>query len=249
MSETSVTAFSSGIPLYKEVGRQISKAIHTGEWKPGEALPAEKKLSERFGVSMGTLRKAMDELVAKGVLIRQQGRGTFVSKHSKLRYLFAFFHVVRQDGHKEYPLVELLEFSKTKAEASAARLLGVETASALTRLLNVLSLDGRPAIVDEIFLPNGTFAGMTRKMIQNRPGTLYQLYQEEFGVTVIRTEERLRAVKADALKAGLLGLKTGDPLLQVIRVARSFNNEAVELRYSYINTANYEYYAELVANS
>lgn len=249
MTKIAVAAFPLGTPLYKEVERKISDAIHQGEWKPGGVIPSETRLAERFGVSMGTLRKAVDELVFKGMLIRQQGRGTFIAKHGKDRYLFAFFHIVRQDGHKEYPHISLLDFSKVKANAEAVSMLGVPAGTRMSRLLNTLSLNGDNVIVDEIFLPESIFPGVTKKQVLERRGTLYQLYQEEFDVIVIRTEERLRAVKADELKAKLLGVKVGDPLLLVIRVARSFKHLAVELRYSYINTANYEYYSELLGNS
>jgi GntR family transcriptional regulator len=249
MSDSSDTAFVPGAPLYREVGRKMARSIHLGEWKPGEALPAERKLSDRYGVSMGTLRKAVDDLVAKGVLIRQQGRGTFVSKHGKDRYLFAFFHILRQDGRKEYPSVQLHGFSKAKADPETAKLLGVAPGSGLVRIVNLLSLQGRQVIVDEISLPESLFPAINRHAVLERSGTLYELYQDEFGATVIRTEERLRAVKADAQKASFLGVRVGDPLLHVIRIARSFNNQAVELRHSYINTNNYEYYAELLGIS
>lgn len=249
MSEISVAAYAPGAPLYREVERKITVAMHHGEWKPGEALPSERKLCERFGISMGTLRKAVDELVAKGVLIRQQGRGTFIAKHGRDRYLFSFFHVLHQDGRKEYPRVELLEFSKAKAGPDAVKLLGLATGARLTRLINTLSLDGQVVIVDEILLPDAVFPNLSRQVVLDRTSTLYQLYQEQFNVTVIRTEERLRAVKADDFKAKLLGVAIGDPLLQVIRVARAFGDQAIELRYSYINTTHYEYYAELIGNS
>lgn len=249
MNKTFIAPYPLGTPLYREVERRLSEAIHLGEWKPGEAIPSETKLAERFGISMGTLRKAVDELVAKGVLVRQQGRGTFVSKHGKDRYLFAFFHIVRHDGHKEYPRVDLLEFSKVKASAEAVKIFDMPAGARMTRLINTLSLDGKCVIIDEIFLPESDFPNISKKLVQERHGTLYQLYQEELGVTVIRTEERLRAVKADAFKANLLGVRIGDPLLQVIRVARSFNNRAVELRHSFINTTHYEYYAELIGTT
>lgn len=249
MSKICMGAIPLGAPLYKEVGRKISEAIQLGEWPPGTAIPPEPALARRFGVSMGTLRKAVDELAAKGMLIRQQGRGTFVAKHGRDRYLFAFFHVVRQDGHKEYPQVTLIDYAKTKVSAEAGKLLDIAVGSRQTRLINALSLDGGNVIIDEIFLPEAVFPAITKKQVQERHGTLYQLYQEEFGITVIRTEEKLRAVKADAFKANLLGVAIGEPLLQVIRIARSFHNVAVELRFSYINTAHHEYYAELLGNT
>lgn len=244
MAERSVVSSLSGAPLYKEVKRKIIESVRHGEWKPGDVIPAEKKLCERFGVSMGTIRKAVDELSAEDFLIRQQGRGTFVATHNQDRYLFAFFHVVRQDGYKEYPKVNLVEFEKVKADSYATTMLGADPGSRLFRFVNTLELGGAPVVIDEIRLPERLFPGLTEKTLRSRPATLYQLYQEEFGVTVIRTQERLRAVNADALKARLLGVKVGDPLLQVIRVAFSFKDQPVELRHSYVVTRAYEYCSE-----
>lgn len=230
-----------GIPLYKGVKRELIESVRRGDWIPGDVIPSETKLSERFEVSLGTVRKAVDELSAEGFLIRQQGRGTFVATHSEDRYLFAFFHVVRQDGHKEYPNVKLIEFGKIKADRSAAAILGLETGARLFRFVNQLELGGAPVVIDEILLPERLFSRLTEKTLRERPATLYQLYQHDFSVTVIHTKERLRSVAADAFKANLLGIKTGDPLLQIIRTAFSFKEQPVELRYSYVDTRHHEY--------
>lgn len=244
MVERSVVSNTFGAPLYKKVKHKIIESIRHGEWKPGAVIPSETKLCERFGVSMGTIRKTVDELSAEGFLIRQQGRGTFVATHNQDRYLFAFFHVVRQDGHKEFPKVELVEFEKVKADSYAAAMLRVEPGSRLFRFVNKLELGDAPVVIDEVLLPVSLFSGLTEKRLRERPATLYQFYQEDFSVTVIRTVERLRAVNADDFKARLLGVKVGDPLLHVIRVALSFKDQPVELRYSYVNTRAYEYSSE-----
>jgi GntR family transcriptional regulator len=243
------SSLASGTHLYKEIEQQLTLAIRQGEYKPGDALPAEKALAQRFDVSIGTLRKSVDNLVAKGVLIRQQGRGTFVSKHGKDRYLFAFFHVLRQDGSKVYPVVTLQSFTRMKADKQIAKRLDLATGSRVIQLVNILQLHGRPVLIDEIYVPEHLFPGLTQEIFSNRPSTLYQLYQDRFGLTVVKAEERLRAVKADNFKALTLGLQVGDPLLQVIRLARSFNNLPVEMRYSFINTTDYEYFADAVVNA
>jgi GntR family transcriptional regulator len=239
-----IASIPVGATLYKEVKRKIVESVRHGEWKPGDAIASEKKLCERFGVSMGTIRKAVDELSAEGFLIRQQGRGTFVATHSQDRYLFTFFHVVRQDGYKEYPKVNLVEFEKVKADPYAAAMLHIEPGLRLFRFVNELELSGTPVVIDEILLPEPLFPGLTEKKLRERPATLYQFYQEDYSVTVIRTVERLRAVSADAVKARLLGVKIGDPLLHVIRVALSFKEQPVELRHSYVVTRDHEYYSE-----
>lgn len=248
MPDPSVLTFPPGGPLYKGVKRKMTEAMHDGEWKPGDVIPSEKKLCERYGVSIGTVRKAVDELSAEGFLIRQQGRGTFVASHNRDRYLFSFFHIVRQDGRKEYPTVELLEFEKVKADAESALRLGVEHGSRLSRAVNKLVLNRRPVLIDEILLPETLFPRLTEKRLRERPATLYQFYQEAFGVTVIRTVERLRATKADGAKARLLDMKIGDPLLHIIRIALSFNDQPVELRHSYVDTRHYEYHAEQIGS-
>ena len=249
MVERLVGLNPSGAPLYKEVKRKIIESIRNGEWKPGEVIPSEKKLCERFAVSMGTIRKAVDDLSGEGFLIRHQGRGTFVATHNQDRYLFTFFHVVRQDGHKEYPKVELMEFSKVKADPVAMSMLHLDPGSRLFRFVNKLELGRNPVVVDEILLPEQLFSRLTERTLRERSATLYQLYQEGFGVTVVRIQERVRAVSADALRARLLGVKVGDPLLQVIRIAFSFKDQPVELRYSYVLTHAYEYCSDSMAAS
>ena len=238
-----------GTHLYKHIEQELTQSIHQGQYKPGDALPAEKFLAQHFGVSIGTLRKAVDSLVGRGVLLRQQGRGTFVARHNKDRYLFAYFHVVRQDGVKTYPLLELALFTHTKADKQIARRLAIKVGSKVFKLINILHLHGRRVVIDEIYLPEKLFPDLSEQVVRERPNTLYQLYQERFGLTVVRAEERLRAVRADAFQASTLGLPPGEPLLQVIRVAQSFNNQPVELRYSFVNTLDYEYFAELTPTS
>src|SRR6476661_5694082 len=108
MNDTMTAESRRAGPLYKEMKRRLTDALTQGEWKPGEAIPAERRLSERFRISVGTVRRAIDELVAENILIRQQGRGTFVARHTREREVFYFLHVVPQRGPKQYPEVQLL---------------------------------------------------------------------------------------------------------------------------------------------
>jgi len=249
MSDPSTDSTSHGVPLsgplYKDVKRQMMELLTRGEWRPGEAIPAERRLSERFGISIGTVRKAIDELVGENILIRQQGRGTFVATHNRDRLLFYFFHVVAEEGPKEYPDVRLQQFAKGKADRVAADKLGVEIGDAVFRIRNLLRLGGAPVIVDDIVLPAVRFPGLHEKQFRERPSTIYNLYQEAFGISVVRTSERLRATLADADSAALLDLEKNAPLLQIRRVALTYNEVPVEYRVSLVNTAHYEYWNEL----
>jgi GntR family transcriptional regulator len=232
-----------GGPLYQEVKRKLMEALRDGEWKAGEMIPAEKRLCERFGVSVGTLRKAVDELTAENILMRHQGRGTFVTSHSQDRYMFGFFHICGKNGQKEYPKVEFVSLALEKADADSAKRLGIRTGAKVYRIVNRLSLAGKPVIVDDIVLPERFFAGLTDTHVRARRTTLYQLYQDSFGVAVLRTEERLQAQGANPEVAALLGLEPGTPLLHIIRRAMTFRDEVVELRHSYVLTTHHEYFA------
>jgi GntR family transcriptional regulator len=233
--------YQPGAPLYREVRARIAEAIRSGEWRPGEAIPPEKMLCERFGVSMGTLRKAVDELTVSGLLVRQQGRGTFVARHSEDRYLFSFFHLVGRDRRKEYPDVRFLSFGTAVADDFAGQVLGVKAGAPLLKISNLLSLGGVAVSLDEIYLPTELFPGLTEQRLRDRQTTLYQMYQDEFDITVVRASERVRGVAATRSQARLLKTEPGAPLLQIIRSVYSFEDRPVELRYSYVNTETCEY--------
>ncbi|MEB0134004.1 GntR family transcriptional regulator [Actimicrobium sp. CCC2.4] len=233
-----------GLPLYKEVKRRILAALAIGEWKPGGLIPAEKELCKLFAVSIGTLRKAIDELVSENILVRHQGRGTFVVSHSRNHHFFHFFNITRHDGHKSYPTVELVRFSKSKADALACEKLGVAAGSKVFVIVNRLSLDGNKPIIDVITLPEHLFPGLTEQQLRQRTNTLYNFYQENFGLNVIRTEEHIRAMLADDELVEWLAVPAGTPLLQIGRSAYSYENQPVEWRITYVNTGQYEYAAK-----
>jgi GntR family transcriptional regulator len=228
-------------------GRQAQNhgALSRGEWSPGEAIPAERRLSKRYGISIGTVRKAIDELVAENILIRQQGRGTFVASHNRDRMLFYFFHVVPLEGAKEYPDVGLLAFNRGKADRVTAEALELAPGDPVFRIRNLLRLAGRPAIVDDITLAVARFATLTEKQFRSRPSTIYNLYQEAYGISVVRTSERLRAVVADAEIARHLEIPPGAPLLEIRRVAIAYNDVPVEYRVSHVDAGHFEYWNEI----
>jgi len=246
MSDVSTTpGVPLATPLYKELKRQMMAALVDGEWRPAEAIPAERRLSERFGVSIGTVRKAIDELVAENILIRQQGRGTYVASHNRDRLLFYFFHVVPESGAKQYPEVRLAAFGKGKADRAQADALGIAAGEAVLRIRNLLSLGGGPLIVDDITLAVARFPGLTERQFRDRPSTIYNLFQEAFGISVVKTRERLRATLADADSAQQLGVTRGSPLLQIRRIAYSYSDDPVEFRVSLVNTERHEYWSEI----
>jgi GntR family transcriptional regulator len=183
--------------------------------------------------------------VSANLLIRQQGRGTFVASHNRDRLLFYFFHIAPEQGAKQYPEVRLVAFGRGKADRGEAELLQIATGDVVFRIRNLLHLEGQPVIVDDLTLPAVRFPGLTEKQFLHRSSTIYNLYQDAFGLSVVRTRERLRATLADAETAQLLGVSKGTPLLSIRRTALSYNDDPVELRSSLVNTERHEYWSEI----
>lgn len=232
----------SGGPLYRGVKRALIAAIERHDYAPGDTLPSESALAQTFGVSIGTIRHAVDELVAEHILVRRQGRGTYVAVHNTDRFLFQFFHVERRDSLRELPTVELLSFARQRLDdEAAAQALGLKMGDPVIAIENRLLLQGRPVIHDRLTLPTLPFKGLSEKRFVERPSTIYHLYQTAYGITVTRALERARAIGADRSAARVLGLALGAPVMEVQRVALTFGDKPVEHRVSTINTAQHEY--------
>ena len=232
---------TAGMPLYRVVKRSLLSAIESGSCAPGETLPSETEIAGAMGVSIGTLRRAVDELAAEHILVRRQGRGTFVATHSTDRFLFQFFHVERADGLREAPLVDLVSFERLRVDDEPADALQLRIGDPVIQIENRLRLQGSAVIYDRLTLPSTLFKGLTEKRFRERPGTIYQLYQSDFGISVLRAKERARATAADRNAVRVLGLPYGQPVMQVRRTALTFGDRPVEYRISIINTAHHDY--------
>ena len=233
-------------PLYGQIRALIERALEAGEWAPGAAIPSELELASRFGVSQGTVRKAIQALAAENLLVRRQGKGTFVATHTEEKTSnFRFLRIRRNDGQPEYPRSRLVDLRRSKAGAEVARALRLRTGEPTYQLRRILEYGGRPAVLDEITLPAALFRGLTRARWQAYPGSTYGFFESEFGVRMLRAEERLHAVAADASSAALLGVAPGTPLLAVDRVAYTYGDRPVEWRRGLCATRDEHYWNTL----
>jgi GntR family transcriptional regulator len=230
-------------PLYTQVKELMIARMVRGEWRPGELLPSEGRLAADFRVSQGTVRKALDELAAQNLVVRHQGRGTFVAKHSQQHALFHFFHIYDDSGVKELPTGRVLSLRSARANREQTARLSLPARARVWEIRRVRALQGKPVIFESIALPVALFPDLQLAIDREVPSDMYILYQEKFGVTVARAEEKLRAVAADALDAEVLGLPKGNPLLEVDRVALSLDGTPVEWRLSRCNTAQHHYFS------
>jgi len=232
---------TAGMALFRAVKRDLLAAIEAGRCMPGQALPSEVEIANAMRVSIGTLRRAVDELAAEHIVVRRHGRGTFVATHNEERFLFQFFHVERADGLRELPRVDLVSFERVRAEDEAAEALRLRQGEAVIQIENRMRLQEAATIYDRITLSAALFKGLTEKRLRERPGTIYQLYQSDFGITVLRAHERARACAADRNTVRILGVPHSHPVMQVRRTALTFGDRPVEYRVSTINTARHDY--------
>ena len=232
-------------PLYQQIKGLITQSLESGEWKPGEIIPSEVELAARYKVSQGTVRKAIDELAADNLLVRRQGKGTFVATHNEDRAQFRFLRLLADDGVEHPHVSRLLECRRLRAPAEIARQLDLKPADPVVLIKRLLQFDGETTVLDEIWLPGGMFRGLTLERLSEYKGPLYAMFETEFGTRMIRASEKIRAVAADPAVADLLHVPAGFPLLSVERVSYTYGDRPVEVRRGWYVTTGYYYQNDL----
>ena len=232
-------------PLYQQIKALLTQSLQSGEWKPGELIPSEVELAARFKVSQGTVRKAIDELAAENLVMRRQGKGTFVSTHHEERAHFRFLRLMPDAGVPHHPDNRILDVIRQSAPAEVARLLDLKAGDPVIYVRRLMSFDGVPTILEELWLPDALFNGLTADRLDQYKGPMYGLFESEFGTRMIRATEKIRAVGADACAAELLGVAPATPLLCAERVSFTYGDKAVELRRGLYLTADHHYQNDL----
>lgn len=229
-------------PLYQQVRDNLTQRIADGRWRHGGVVPSEMQIAAELGVSQGTVRKALDEMTAARLLVRRQGRGTFVATHDEARILFQFFKLKPDAGEGVFPESEVLRVGSGAARADEAAKLALYKGEPVIRIRRLRSLAGRRCIVETIVLPAAVFEGIDEGEI---PNNLYDAYAKRFGVTIAGGQEVLKAVGADAATAVALGVAEGAPLLLIDRLATSLDGRPMEWRVSLCDTAAMSYATDL----
>ena len=241
-AESGSPAFS---PLYRQIKTLMTRSLQLGEWRPGDAIPSEMELAARFKVSQGTVRKAIDELATDNLLVRRQGKGTFVATHAEEKVQFRFLRLTPDDGEAGNLTRRFIDCRRLRPPADVARALQLRASDSAVQVRRVLSFKRQPVVLDDIWLPGVLFKGLTAERLSEYRGPLYGLFESEFGVRMIRAEEKIRAVAADAAAAEPLSLAPGAPLLSVERLSMTYGDKPVELRRGLYNTASHFYRNEL----
>ena len=244
-SGVAVAASPTFSPLYQQIKALITQSLQSGEWKPGELIPSEVELAGRFKVSQGTVRKAIDELSAENLVVRRQGKGTFVATHHEERAHYRFLRLMPDEGDAQQPSNRVVDVRRMRAPAEVARLLDMKSGDSVIFIRRVQSFDGVPTILDELWLPGVLFKGLTAERLVEYKGPMYGLFETEFGTRMIRATERVRAVLAEPQVGELLDVQPGTPLLSVERVSYTYGDKPVEVRRGLYRTDTHHYHNEL----
>jgi GntR family transcriptional regulator len=220
-------------PLYQQIKVLMLQSLQSGEWKPSTAIPSEMDLAARFKVSQGTVRKAIDELAAENLLVRRQGKGTFVATHAEQHVQYRFLKLFPENGdpNSEGPAQRrIIDCKRSRATAEIARALDMRSGDAVLQVRRVLSFTGVPTILEDLWLPATPFKGLTAERLTDYNGPMYALFETEFGVRMVRAEEKIRAILPDKDQATLLNIPLLTPLLSVERIAYTYNDTPMEMR-------------------
>jgi len=228
-------------PLYQQIKTLLLQSLARGEWKPGESIPSEVDLAARYQVSQGTVRKAIDELAAENLLLRRQGKGTFVATHHEASVRYRFLRLTPDDGKPRLSGSRILDYRRRHATDDIAALLGLHTGDSVVNIRRLLVFDSQPAILDDIWLPGTVFRDLSAELLAQYRGPLYSLFETRFGVSMVRADEKIRAIAAQADDAALLQVPPGAPLLLVERVSQTYGQRPVEVRRGLCRTEHFHY--------
>jgi GntR family transcriptional regulator len=245
LSGTRATGSAAFSPLYRQIKDLLVQALDRGDWKPGDAIPSETELALSFQVSQGTVRKAVDELAAENLLIRRQGKGTFVSTHHEARVRFRFLRLAPNQGEAQPAESQILDCKRVRASIEIARALELKPGDPVVAIRRLLSFASVPTVVDDIYLPGVLFKGLTADLLSGYVGPLYGFLETEFGISMVRADERLKAVLPDEQQAQWLQVSATTPLLSVERVAFTYNDLPMELRRGLYRTDLHHYRNQL----
>jgi GntR family transcriptional regulator len=247
VAEAAAPAGPAFSPLYRQIKTLILQGFQAGEWKPGEAIPSEIELAARFRVSQGTVRKAIDELASENLVARRQGKGTFVATHAERHVQYRFLKLMPDSGELSSGPAQrtVLECKRVRATADMARTLALRSGDPVIQVRRILSFGGVPTILEDLWLPGNAFKGLTAEQMAGYHGPTYAMFELEFGVRMVRAEEKIRAIAAGPALAALLKVEQQSPLLSVERVAYTYNDVPMELRRGLYRTDTHHYRNEL----
>lgn len=224
-----VAGAEPGLARYAVLAQALRERLLRGEWPPGAAMPAEQVLAADHGVALGTMRQALQLLVAQGLIERIHGRGTFVRAGLSGATMLRFFRFGQGDG-PQVPTSTILKRQHGVAPAAVARRFAPGEGDDMLQLLRVRSLDGQARLLEQIWLPLPQFQALASSDTAVWGDLLYPAYAERCGVFVQRAVDEITFAPLTAAQSRPLGLVAGHPAAVVTRSAFDLAGRCVEYR-------------------
>ena len=228
-------------PLYLQIKQMLIQRVLTGEWRPAQMLPSEMKLADEYQVSQGTVRKAIEEMAAENLVMRHQGKGTFVATHRSTSRPYRFIRLVSDVSKETHPVTRYISIKAGAATAQERKRLELPADGRVVRAERIRSFGGQPCVYDRLVLRADGMRRLEQVLNRVRPDSVYSALEQEYRLLVVRIAEQLRAVSAGATDAKMLGVPVGHPLLEVDRTALSLDQRIIEWRVSRCDTRHLHY--------
>jgi GntR family transcriptional regulator len=235
------------IPAYYKLQMMLQEEIENGRWAPGQIIPPERALAESHRLSVGTVKKAILNLVNEGYLYRIQGKGTFVAKMTLQPESLRYYRFLENFNEKEVELqIQLLGLEVIKGKETVNSFLNLRMNQRLFEIIRLFYFNEQPLVFCISYLPHKMFedlADLPRKKFENIP--LYIALEEIYGLPTISNKELVRAVTADVTTAKRLGIKKGHPVLLSEMLSYTYKQTPYEYRRSYCLTDKRAIYREI----
>lgn len=216
-----------GVAAYLQIEEEIARRIESGEIEPGRRIPPEREFCEQLGVSRMTVRQALSRLEQRGLLVRQQGRGTFASQ-PKLRQsatvLRGFFEEMVDQGM--VPTSTVLSAEERVAPRRLAQALDLRLGETVTTIVRVRYAETVPVVVERSSFPTRIVPGLLDMDLEQ--GSIYRILDERYGARPVRASQSMEAVPAESWEASILGIPVGSPVMHVERTAWDEQGRPVE---------------------
>jgi GntR family transcriptional regulator len=222
-----INHLKAAVPLYIQIAEGLIAQIEQGDLTPGDRLPPERELSETLGVNRMTLRQALRVLDAQGLLIRQQGSGTYVAEPKIEREagrLVPFTKGMRRRGY--LPGAKLITLNKRAAEAAVARELKLPVSAPVYFIRRLRLINQEPVMLERLMVPAHRFPGFERYDLSSR--SVYDVMEKEYGVAIVRARQSLEPSTATEFEAELLDVEPGAPLMLERRLGLDGDDQPVE---------------------
>jgi GntR family transcriptional regulator len=233
------------LPIYQRLRDEFARLIATQAWRPGQAIPAELTLAAKHDVAPGTVRRAIEALVGEGLLVRRQGKGTFVRRADFTTSLFRFFRFHGAGGERRVPESRILRIEHRPAPAEVAKKLQLAQGVGAIQLSRLRLFDGTPFLFEEIWLPDDAFSPLLELAPDEFGDLLYPLYERLCGKVVASATESLAAEAAQARYARPLRLAPGTPVIVIERLALGYDFVPLEWRRSRGPAERFRYQVEI----